>query len=315
MPPERVAEATDLTAVRRLLTLAYGRLRLDASDARRGLRLTQLWVGPVRLDRVVFGLDGRVTVPAPGALVFGYVRSGTVSYGPGGDGPPHRAGDVFLAAQPGQPCTVSIHHAHADLAVVDSSLADQVAAAALGSDQPVRFTGDRAVSAQAARSWKRAYAYLREQATTDPELASEPLIAANAARMLVAVTLTTFPNTTMTSADDSTQQDAAAVVARQAVTFIDEHAGQDISAADIAAAVHVSTRALQAAFRRHLDTTPMSYLRRVRLARVRHQLQVADPATATVTAIASRWGFTSASRFTAYYRAVYGELPSETLRS
>src|SRR5579875_2592656 len=129
--------------------------------------------------------------------------------------------------------------------------------------------------------------------------------------MLVAVALTTFPNTTMTSPDTSQHDAAGAAVARQAVAFIDEHASQDISAADIAAAVHVSTRALQAAFRRHLDTTPMSYLRRVRLARVRHQLQTAGPTVTTVTAIASRWGFTSASRFT----AIYGELPSETLRN
>jgi AraC-like DNA-binding protein len=40
----------------------------------------------------------------------------------------------------------------------------------------------------------------------------------------------------------------------------------------------------------------------------------ADPAAATVTAVAARWGFASSSRFAAYYYRVYGIRPSHTLR-
>ena len=35
-----------------------------------------------------------------------------------------------------------------------------------------------------------------------------------------------------------------------------------------------------------------------------------DPAHESVTAVAYRWGFPSASRFTAYYRQAYGVLPA-----
>jgi AraC-like DNA-binding protein len=99
------------------------------------------------------------------------------------------------------------------------------------------------------------------------------------------------------------------------VTFIDEHAYEPIAIADIAAAAFVSARAVQLAFRRHLGTTPTAYLRRVRLEHAHRQLQAADPALLTVTAVARRWGFPSASRFTASYRAAYGILPSRTLRN
>ncbi|WP_433291778.1 helix-turn-helix transcriptional regulator [Actinoplanes sp. CA-030573] len=81
------------------------------------------------------------------------------------------------------------------------------------------------------------------------------------------------------------------------------------------AAAHVSIRTIQLAFRRHLNTTPTRYLRRVRLHRVHHELQAADPTTTTVFAVASRWGFGDHSRFTAAYHHTYDTTPSQTLRN
>ena len=76
----------------------------------------------------------------------------------------------------------------------------------------------------------------------------------------------------------------------------------------------MTPRAVQLAFRRHLDTTPLAYLRRVRLHHAHQGLAQASPRNGTtVTAIAYRWGFTSPSRFAAAYRAVYGVSPSDTL--
>lgn len=82
---------------------------------------------------------------------------------------------------------------------------------------------------------------------------------------------------------------------RRAVAFIEENAHLDITVADIAAAVCVTTRAVQLAFQRHLDTTPTAYLRRARLARAHADLTRASPGDGlTVTAVAYRWGFPSA---------------------
>jgi transcriptional regulator GlxA family with amidase domain len=102
---------------------------------------------------------------------------------------------------------------------------------------------------------------------------------------------------------------------RRAIAFIDEHAHDDIAGAEIAAAAGVTIRALQLAFRRHLNTTPLGYLRRVRLDYAHRELAAADPQHESVTAVAFRWGFANSGRFAAYYRQAYGVLPSRTLRS
>ncbi|KDN16484.1 AraC family transcriptional regulator [Amycolatopsis rifamycinica] len=101
---------------------------------------------------------------------------------------------------------------------------------------------------------------------------------------------------------------------RRAMAYCEEHAGEPVSVADMAAAARVSPRTLQDRFRRDFGTTPAAYLRRVRLDRV-HQdlLRIADGSTSgTVAEVATRWGFTHLGRFSAYYREAYGQLPSRT---
>nr|WP_090279061.1 helix-turn-helix transcriptional regulator [Mycolicibacterium komanii]CRL74811.1 transcriptional regulator containing an amidase domain and an AraC-type DNA-binding HTH domain protein [Mycolicibacterium komanii] len=102
---------------------------------------------------------------------------------------------------------------------------------------------------------------------------------------------------------------------RRAITFINENAHREITLRDIATAVNVTPRSVQYAFRRHLGTTPLEYLRRVRLDRAHRELQIADPRSDTVMAIAGRWGFTHAGRFSGVYKRAYGTPPSETLRA
>ncbi|MFG2819644.1 helix-turn-helix domain-containing protein [Kitasatospora sp. NPDC048365] len=65
--------------------------------------------------------------------------------------------------------------------------------------------------------------------------------------------------------------------------------------------------------RRHLDTTPLAHLRRVRLDAAHRDLLAADPRTTTVTEIAVRWGFAHPGHFAAHYRDAYRTSPSTTL--
>ncbi|HJT92805.1 MAG TPA: helix-turn-helix transcriptional regulator [Mycobacterium sp.] len=102
---------------------------------------------------------------------------------------------------------------------------------------------------------------------------------------------------------------------RRAVTFIHDNAQRNIGLGDIAAAVGVTPRSVQYMFRRHLGTTPLEYLRRLRLDRAHRDLQAADPAVDTVTAIAGRWGFSHPGRFSIAYRQAFGTKPSRTLRT
>jgi transcriptional regulator GlxA family with amidase domain len=101
---------------------------------------------------------------------------------------------------------------------------------------------------------------------------------------------------------------------RRATGFIHDNAHRDITLSDIATSVNVTPRSVQYAFRRYLSTTPLEYLRRVRLNRAHRELQTADPSVDTVMAIAGRWGFSHAGRFSSVYKEAFGRSPSHTLR-
>lgn len=110
----------------------------------------------------------------------------------------------------------------------------------------------------------------------------------------------------------STESASMPSALRKAVAFIEAEATRPIRLADIATAAGIGGRALQYDFVRHYHTTPMRYLRSVRLARAHRDLQTADSNRETVASIAARWGFSSPGRFAAQYRSVYGRAPRVT---
>ena len=57
--------------------------------------------------------------------------------------------------------------------------------------------------------------------------------------------------------------------------------------------------------------SPQKYLRLRRMQRVRRALALADPTSATVTAIATAHGFWELGRFAGVYRSFYGKSPSQ----
>ncbi|WP_166442273.1 AraC family transcriptional regulator [Nakamurella flava] len=99
---------------------------------------------------------------------------------------------------------------------------------------------------------------------------------------------------------------------RRAARLIEDHCAEPLGTPDIAEAVGLSVRALQAGFRVHLGVTPMAHLRRVRLERVRADLQ--QGRAASVTEAALRWGVTHLGRLSGDYRSTFGETPSQTLQ-
>ncbi len=135
----------------------------------------------------------------------------------------------------------------------------------------------------------------------------------------VTMLVETFPNPAVAASTAAATQAARGRLApstvRRAVRFIEDHAGQDIGLADVAAAAGIGPRSLQLAFRRHHDVTPLEYLRRVRLDRAHHELQAAGATETSVAAVAARWGFAHHSNFSAAYLRAYGCSPSVTLRS
>jgi AraC-like DNA-binding protein len=179
----------------------------------------------------------------------------------------------------------------------------------------LRFHAIMPVSEPMRRLWSNTTAFLHRQ--LHHELDPTPLVAHQLITLAASAVLAVFPNTTMTIGDvvpDGGHSSPAVV--RRAVAFAEAHAERPLGVGDLAASAGVGVRALQQAFRRHLDTTPTAYLRRIRLERAHRELRAADPTTGvTVAEVAHRWGFAGHDRFARAYREAYGRSPGDTLRS
>ena len=93
-----------------------------------------------------------------------------------------------------------------------------------------------------------------------------------------AALLEAFPNNAMRDPIVRDRIDAArSQVLRAAVGYVHDHAHEDITISDLAAAAGVSRQAVHLAFRQHLQSTPSCYLERVRLDRVHRDLTDLDP--------------------------------------
>ncbi|WP_144762266.1 helix-turn-helix transcriptional regulator [Curtobacterium sp. 9128] len=100
---------------------------------------------------------------------------------------------------------------------------------------------------------------------------------------------------------------------RAAVDFVHAHAAENLTVQEIAAACGLSVRGVQEAFHRVLDTTPMNYLREVRMQAARDALRAGRVGETSVGEVARGWGFVHLGRFAVQYRERFGESPRETL--
>ncbi|WP_435080959.1 helix-turn-helix domain-containing protein [Clavibacter michiganensis] len=179
-----------------------------------------------------------------------------------------------------------------------------------GPARPLLFEHRSVPSAETAAVWRQAVA-AAAPIITDPD--ASPLMRLEADLSLARATLRLFPWDDVEMPDELRAPRMAHI--RVAVEYLHHNAHLPITPAEAAAAAGISTRVLQLALRRHHGQTPTEYLRGIRLRRVRAQLLDATPSTTTVRSVAEEWGFAHLGRFAASYAGVFGELPSETLRS
>lgn len=99
----------------------------------------------------------------------------------------------------------------------------------------------------------------------------------------------------------------------RAITAMEADPAHPFTIAELAAIAGVGPRALQNAFREHRGTTPLAYLRHLRLKAAHAELLNTEP-PATVTEVATHWGFTHPGRFATLYKQHYAQTPSQTLR-
>jgi len=102
------------------------------------------------------------------------------------------------------------------------------------------------------------------------------------------------------------------------VTIAEDHvlsrAAERVNVFDLCRATDVSERTLECAFKEVMGLSPVAYLIRLRLHRVRAALLAAEHGSTKVSAEALKWGFWHFGEFSRAYKRCFGELPSTTLR-
>lgn len=176
--------------------------------------------------------------------------------------------------------------------------------------QPVSFRSQLDLNDPMARSWVGTAQHLFGELRGNPALTEEPLVRSHIEQLLLTTALNWLPGS-FTGARTAPRRLLPRHV-RLAEDFLRSCPEQAITMESLAAHVGVSGRTLYEGFRNFLGVSPMRYLRDLRMERARADLL--DPTRpASVTTIATHWGFFQLGRFAADYRRRYGEHPRETL--
>jgi AraC-like DNA-binding protein len=141
-----------------------------------------------------------------------------------------------------------------------------------------------------------------------------PAIASRLGALLRSAMLVAFPHNYSDLLSGEHSENHVPQSIRRVIEAVEHDPMQVATAAAAARIAHLSLRALESGFERHIGVSPITYVRQVRMARARQDLLNGDPENDTVSAVAHRWGFGHAGRFASAYKQRYEEAPSQTLR-
>ncbi len=271
------------------------------------LTLRTLDLGPVLVGHVGWGADVRIGCEYPGAYEVNMPLTGHLEsrgrHGPvvsvAGQATVFRADTPSLISHWDATCTV--------LGVkFDSAWLDREAERVLGGDR-VTLRGELPdqleLGAGQGRAWRQLVgglaANLHEPGMLG-EVVREQLAGALAASFLLA---------------GCPEAGAGPVPRPRAINRVldrlRDDPGRAWTAGDMAEVAGTSVRRLQEGFRQWVGCSPTEYLLGIRLQRADADLASSG---CTVSEVAARWGFSSASRFAAAYRRRYGVPPAQARR-
>lgn len=273
-------------------------------------------IGPVALSEIVVGSD----LPMDGGQVCGSYRVIVVQAGR--TEAVHR--DCSIIGGPG---SVTVYAPEGlgrgqwdagsrmicfkiDRSAVDNALSD-----ALGRQvrSQVDFTPVIPTNAARTQSWINMLVSFKEQFFRTDGLLNQPLVGLPFVEALVRGFLLAAEHPHRDALTSEERLGAPGAI-RTAVDIIEAEAHLPLTLSSIGARSHISVRTLQQGFQRYMGTTPMAYLREVRLRRAHEALLKSDPSVVTVSSVAHQWGFGNLGRFAAAHAARYRETPAETLR-
>jgi AraC-like DNA-binding protein len=314
----RAVRTHDPDLAHELISQTYARHRPQISGSTENFRfsLSTAWVGGIGSDVITHSMSTRAASEPLHHLTVGCLAAGSMVLGNGREEQRFGPGEVLLYPY-GTQFAARWSAMDQGLLRLDFGYVASLAAQITGTDAAAfRFLGMRAVSPAMGQYWRSVTAFVHRELAARPSRTIYPLVLAQTETTLATAALTVFPNTTLTTAFGTPVGHVGPVALRRAMVYIDTHAGEAITLLDIAASAGAGARALQHAFAQHHGTTPLGYLRRVRLERAHRDLQAADSGRGdSVAQIARRWGFANPSRFSALYRRTYGVSPGYTLRT
>jgi AraC-like DNA-binding protein len=306
-----------LEEARLLYSQAMSPIGVELTDCRAGFecRLHLVSIGPLTLYTGWYGSGIKVWSEESSDEIF----TASFPLTTGGEGV-HAGAAVSLVAgrtgiltSPGGRSSGQLASDYQDVEVAIRRPVMDAALAALTGDTaraPLRFEAQISTTSGAGASLLRLVRFLVDELDRDESLLASPLVVARLTDAFVYGLLQGQPHN-HTAALRPSPRPAEPRHVRAAAEYLDAHAADPISITELAAVTGVSVWTLQAGFRRHRGCSPMEFLRERRLALARTRL-LSSPASTTVAEIALACGFEHLGRFSARYRARFGEGPAET---
>ncbi len=130
-------------------------------------------------------------------------------------------------------------------------------------------------------------------------------------RTIVECMATTIGNSV--PADDGGHIPSAMKLVRRVEDYLQTTGNRPQHISEICSRLGLSRRSLHRAFHEIFGIGPVTFLRQKRLCAAHSVLKQSSPETTTVGQVAIEQGFLELGRFSQYYRAMFGEAPSQTL--
>lgn len=291
-------------------------LKISRSSEHLDTRLCHAPMGAVSINRLRYGATVQIDVGCTKDFLLVMMPLSGVSEVRCGNDSIRSTPEVASVVSPTLPLRMtSMHDSDQIMVRIDRAFLERHCMQHLGRElrRPVEFQLAMDVSDGRAASWCALVRYLVSELDRETNVFTSPLTRVHVEHLVVSTLLLVQPHSYR---DDlmSAGRPAAPSFIRRVEEYIDAHADEPLSIADLAAQAGVSTTTLFAGFREFRNTSPIAYLKGVRMKRAREELRAASPHSATVTDVAMRWGFGHLGRFAADYRRWFGESPSETLK-
>lgn len=179
-------------------------------------------------------------------------------------------------------------------------------------DSPLRFAPAFDMGSSGGGYFLQLLITLAEALTCAEHPIHQPLVLKQFESTLINALIYSQPNNLRQAPAADSQRKLSPHFVKRTEEYMLAHAHEPLSIEQLAEYAGVSVRTLFSGFREFRDTSPMAFLRDVRLAHVREALLQESPLS--VTDVALKWGFGHLGRFSQEYCKRYGELPSATLR-